>query len=88
MVVVRRRSVEDLGSGWTGVRVQTRRSPDDMPRPGDVVVVTLGRPPQKNPLTFIAGGYTLTPPPPPCAPTSRTCPPDCRCHAGLIIAVT
>lgn len=67
-------SVEDLGSGWTGVRVQTRRSPDEMPRPGDVVVLTLGRPPQHNPLSFVTGGSDgngrgCAPSPPPTHPS-------------------
>ena len=45
--------VEDLGGGWQGVSLQTRRTVDELPRPGDAVVITRGRPPASNPLDFV-----------------------------------
>ena len=45
--------LEDLGSGWRTVRLQTRRGHDELPREGSVVVMTLGRPPRGNPLGFV-----------------------------------
>jgi hypothetical protein len=47
--------LEDLGSGWRVLRMQTRRGHDELPREGSVVVMTLGRPPRGNPLSFVHG---------------------------------
>ena len=49
----RARRLEDLGSGWRTVRLQTRRGHDELPREGSVVVMTLGRPPRGDPLGFV-----------------------------------
>ncbi len=46
--------MEELGGGWHSIRMQTRRSLDELPREGHLVVLSLGRPPQGNPLDFVA----------------------------------
>ena len=45
---------EELGCGWHAVRLQTRRSAEELPREGHLVALSLGRPPQGSPLDFVA----------------------------------
>lgn len=45
--------VGEQGGGWHTIRLQTRRSLDELPREGNLVVLTLGRPPQGNPIDFV-----------------------------------
>jgi hypothetical protein len=45
---------DELGGGWHAVRLQTRRSLEELPREGHLVALSLGRPPQGNPMDFVA----------------------------------